>query len=117
MYTGRITAELELEETPPLQPIQEEDLLPKDKSKTGFPGVHQVDEHYLARCDTAPCRGNSLGTCFGTAEEASFEYLKHQKERHAPAGKPFGAEKLRLSTDKDLWSRQGQIDFTSPRLG
>ena len=49
MYTGRITAELELEETPPLQPIQEEDLLPKDKSKTGFPGVHQVDEHYLAR--------------------------------------------------------------------
>ena len=73
MYTGRITAELELEETPPLQPIQEEDLLPKDKSKTGFPGVHQVDEHYLARCDTAPCRGHSLGTCFGTTEEASSD--------------------------------------------
>jgi hypothetical protein len=36
---------------------------------------------YYARCDTAPCRFNHLGS-FGTPEDAAQAYLQHWEKKH-----------------------------------
>jgi hypothetical protein len=52
------------------------DDLIKSQCKSGFKGVEPSKDKFLARCNTAACRNNYLGS-FGTPEEAAQAYLQH----------------------------------------
>jgi hypothetical protein len=53
-------------------------------TKSGLKGYHPNKGRYKAKCDTASCRNNHLGT-FDTPEEAAQAYLQHREKEHAPA--------------------------------
>jgi hypothetical protein len=53
-----------------------------DKSSTAcFKGVHQDRGRYQAKCTTAPCHKNHLGS-FDAPEDAAQAYLQHYENKH-----------------------------------
>ena len=66
-----------------------EQLIPSDKSSTGYRGVRPSGGRYQATCKTPRCHDNHLGT-FDTSEEGAQAYLQHCEKEH-----PEGLEKER----------------------
>ena len=65
-----------------------EQLMPSDKNRTGYKGVHPHKGRYKTECTTPPCRNNYFGT-FDTSEEAAQAYLLHHQEKEHPEESKF----------------------------